>query len=590
MKNKLMLRLCLMVIALLSLNSCRQEDLYEQGAKPQGKDQYKVYMMNRKQITSDFALFDKVARIQSVFTERKNLNARSIQDSVLDGGVVKIDKVLVVENEGGQKTYTFPLKRTFPTSTIENLVLKRNTDSTFSGVLVQYHLSSRDKDLFNKWHSVDLKSKTKIYDINNLSIATSAKIITTSFGCFTMSYEDGMCGEGLHPYGDTSCTFTPTNQPTKQAQPPRILFIKAIPSCGGDGSVASNPNPATGSVPNGGGEALTMMFDEYDLTYHNGDITDPDFQFWYKVNQFVQAQPQNVQSLNAEHQYVFYFIHSYFKLNGGLTNANKIFVANRLQQLAAWLYDTSMGTHLDYNQKLNVGIWSVKYLMENPDVTWDDFKNQYLTSPCEKVKTATNTVTGLKDKLVSLNTPANLNLTYEKGATITDDAQGNITMTTKDGSPGNTFIQFEVPATGEMIVYLHTHFNGTNMMPVFTFEDLMTFASMYQYRVYNHKPVTKLTMYVISPSGVFAMVIEDLAKFDTDAYRVWGEERDFLEAEYYADLKKNPTNTIENVIKEISKSLPKFGIGLYKANANLTGWSRLTYDPNTNQTTAVPCN
>ncbi|NMR33840.1 hypothetical protein HIO71_06405 [Chryseobacterium aquaticum] len=97
-----------------------------------------------------------------------------------------------------------------------------------------------------------------------------------------------------------------------------------------------------------------------------------------------------MQSLNAENHYVFYFIHNYFKLNGGLTDANKMFVANRLQQLATWLYDTSMGTHLDYNQKLNVGIWSVKYLLENPNVTWEDFKNQFLTSQCEKIKIQRN--------------------------------------------------------------------------------------------------------------------------------------------------------------------------------------------------------
>ncbi len=304
----------------------------------------------------------------------------------MDGGVVGIDKVLVVEDENGHKTYTFPLKRTFPTTKIENLVLKRNTDSTFSGVLIQYDVSATDKDLFSNWHSVDLKTKTKIYNINNLSIASQARVQTSYFGCFSMSYEDGMCGEDQHSYGDTSCTFTPTNQPGKQAQPPRILSITAVPGCGnggGDGTTGSSP--ATGSFPAGGGEGLTMLFDEYDLTYHNGDITDPAFQFWSKVNQFVQTQPQNVQNLNAEYHYVFYFIHQYFQLNGGLTVPNKTFAADRLQKIATWLYDTSMGTHLDYEQKRNIAIWSVKYLLENPDMTWEDFKNQFLMNPCENI-------------------------------------------------------------------------------------------------------------------------------------------------------------------------------------------------------------
>ena len=60
-----------------------------------------------------------------------------------------------------------------------------------------------------------------------------------------------------------------------------------------------------------------------------------------------------------------------------------------------------MGTHLDYNQKLNVGIWSVKYLMENPNVSWEDFKNQFLTSQCDKIK-AKFTDTNFKAKVVAI--------------------------------------------------------------------------------------------------------------------------------------------------------------------------------------------
>ncbi|WP_209390834.1 hypothetical protein [Chryseobacterium sp. RR2-3-20] len=487
MKKNLFLRLCLMTIALLSLNSCRQEDLYEQGTKPQGKDQYKVYMMNRKQITSDFALFDKVARLQNLFTERKNLNARSVQDSVLDGGVVKIDKVLVVENQSGQKTYTFPLKRTFSTSTIENLVLKRNTDSTFSGVLLQYDLSAREKDLFNNWHSVDLKSKTKIYDINNLSIATTARVQSAYFGCFVMSYEDGLCASTQHGYGDTSCDYLTNGQTQNQAQPPRILSITSLPGCGNGGDLGSTntPPPDTGFSP-GGGDTNTMMFDDYDLTYHNGDITDPDFQFWYKVNQFIQAQPQNVQSLNAEYHYVFYFIHTYFKLNGGLTDANKIFVADRLQKIATWYYDPTTGNHLDYEQKKSIAIWSVKHLLENPDLSWEDYKNQFLDYTNIKIDSS---LTNTKTKCVLQKMSGDINLGDNKITLTADATNDNLFQKMLRKFDGNNMpsLNFEIKSSLQVNEWGITKGTNSNSYNIIINQDIENQSNLLKTVILSHE-------------------------------------------------------------------------------------------------------
>ena len=500
-----------MTIALLSFNSCRQEDLYEQNEKKDAA-KYKVYMLNKSQVTSDFALFDKVARIQSVFTERKNLNARSVQDSVLDGGIVKIDKVLVVENEGGQKTYTFPLKRTFPTSKIENLILKKDTDSTFSGVLIQYDVSEQDKDYFNKWHSVDLKSRTKIFDINKLSVGSSFAERTVQVGCFNLEYDEGnLCGgSDHHAYGEL-CPYS--NNPSMAATPPRILSITPVPGCGNGGDGSTGSSPAQGSFSPGGGEGLTMMFDEYDLTYHNGEMTDPNFQFWYKVNQFVQAQPQNVQSLNAEYHYVFYFIHTYFKLNGGLTDANKIFVADRLQKIANWLYDTSVGTHLDYDQKLNIGIWSVKYLLENPNVTWEDFKNQFLMNPCERLKTTTDN-SKFSDGISFLDGKTNAG--SEFGYTLSSPTPGTSQNGTQpkilETKQGSKFVDFELHYL--TFAFMHSHFEG--LFSIFSPQDVIEFNKWLVWaKAWNEIPTNtpkinlkNLTYTVVTSNGNYTITFD----------------------------------------------------------------------------------
>ncbi len=211
-------------------------------------------------------------------------------------------------------------------------------------------------------------------------------------------------------------------------------------------------------------------------------------------------------------------------------------------------------------------------------------------TPCEKIKNTTNNTTGLKNKINELNTPQNLALNYEKGAAIEDDAQGQSQLVTNDGSPGNTYITVLVSETGETTGFVHTHFEGSTMLPVFSFEDLKTLASIYQWRAYNNKPLDKVTLMVISTAGVFAMVVEDPNLFLPQTYKIWGAEEEELYNKFYGDLKKKVNITYDDVIKQISKALPTHGVGLYKANADLSSWSRLTYNPTTDTVQPVPCN
>lgn len=590
--NKTLFIWALLFIFLGILNSCRQEELFEQTQKE--KKNFKVYMLNKKQVTDDFFLFDKVAKIQNVLIER-NAQARSVQDSILDGGTISINKVLFIENENGIKTYTFPLKRSFASSKIENLVLKRNVDSTFSGVLMQYDITPTEKEMFNNWSSIDIKPKTKIINIDNLSINTSARIVQYQIGCFILEYEDGTCASTCQHTNPAECRLKGSQAP----QPPRILSITAIPDCepsGGDNGSTSNPPensnnpPSNPTYPMSGGDNNTMLFDDYDLTYYNSDdMTDPDFQFYYQVNQWMQSQPQIVKDLNNEYHYVFYFIHTYFKTNG-LNNNTKAFVSQRLLQIAQWYYDQTTGSHLDYEQKKSIAIWSVKHLLENPDISWEDYKNQFLTSPCEKIKNTTNSINGLKNKLITLNTHANLTLNYERGATVAEDTQGNTTLTPKDGNPGQTSIEIETPANGSVIIYLHTHFIAPDMLPTFSFEDLITFDAIHYWRKQNNKSIAKVTMYVITNEGTFAMIIDNSTLFYNMGGKLLTAEVKEMKRKFYGDLEKKVNVTVDDVIKQVAKSLPAYGISLFKAtDSNLNNWNKIIYNPETDQIETPSC-
>lgn len=211
-------------------------------------------------------------------------------------------------------------------------------------------------------------------------------------------------------------------------------------------------------------------------------------------------------------------------------------------------------------------------------------------NPCEKLKNNIDTTPGLKNKILDLNKPENFQLDWEIGAVIQDNAQGQSGLIPKEGNAGETFINVMLSETGEITGFVHVHFEGSIMSPVFSFEDLKLFAAMYQWRAYNNKPLDKLVMVVVSKEGTFAMVIEDMALFNTQAYKIWGAEEEDLARKYKGDLNKKTQVIYETVIAQVAKVLPTHGIGLYKASAGLNIWKKVVYNPLTDKAEEVACN
>ncbi|WP_175622423.1 hypothetical protein [Chryseobacterium schmidteae] len=128
------------------------------------------------------------------------------------------------------------------------------------------------------------------------------------------------------------------------------------------------------------------------------------------------------------------------------------------------------------------------------------------------------------------------------------------------------------------------------MSPVFSLEDLKLFAAIYQWRAYNNKPLDKLVMVVVSKEGTFAMVIEDMALFNTQAYKIWGAEGNDLAREYNGKLNRKTQVIYETVITQVAKVLPTHGIGLYKASPGLNVWKKMVYNPLTDKAVETACN
>jgi len=210
-------------------------------------------------------------------------------------------------------------------------------------------------------------------------------------------------------------------------------------------------------------------------------------------------------------------------------------------------------------------------------------------TPCQKVKETTDNISGLKPIINNFKTPQVLNLNHEKGFNFVDNAQNQTQLVQNDGNANSTSITVVVTEDGAMSGLVHSHFDRPDMLPTFTFEDLMTFNSIYQYRKYNNKSLDNLTLMVVTRAGVFAMQIEDEAMFATNGYNLWPAPNQQLMDKFYKAIVEKENLTDEDVIVEVTKGLASYGIGMYQANADLSDWSKLTVDENNNKI-STPCN
>ena len=140
-----------------------------------------------------------------------------------------------------------------------------------------------------------------------------------------------------------------------------------------------------------------------------------------------------------------------------------------------------------------------------------------------------------------------------------------------------------------MSAFLHSHFDRPDMLPTFTFEDLMTFNTIYQWRKYRGKSLDNLILMVVTRAGVFAMMIENNPIFDTTGSNLWTDQTVKFRDNFNKGILEKTNLTDDDVIIEVTKGLANYGIGLYQANLDLSSWNKLTVNAN-NEKITTPCN
>ncbi|WP_449388476.1 hypothetical protein [Chryseobacterium lineare] len=182
----------------LFLLGCRELDIIQNDET--SKKELKISILKSNEIIKNTTLFNEISKIQNEKFSTYSFS-KSIQDSVLYGAIISTENVMLVENET-QKTYTFPVSRSIKSSKIENLVLKQKSDNIFSGVLIQYDITDKEKELFISGHDIDVKNKIKIFDIDAIRINLNSRVQTDAIGCYSITWETGWCSEGIHSSGN----------------------------------------------------------------------------------------------------------------------------------------------------------------------------------------------------------------------------------------------------------------------------------------------------------------------------------------------------------------------------------------------------
>ncbi|OYU84950.1 MAG: hypothetical protein CFE24_03930 [Flavobacterium sp. BFFFF2] len=212
------------------------------------------------------------------------------------------------------------------------------------------------------------------------------------------------------------------------------------------------------------------------------------------------------------------------------------------------------------------------------------------TEPCKDVKKNTFNNAANKNAISSLRNSGNLDLDYEKGLLMD---QNSPEPTNIDGPPNYGGMDIQISSAGTAYGIAHVHYNGPNMMPAFSFEDLETLYKIYKARKDNNKPVKEIFFTVYTRAGQFAMQIEDFSFFEQQGANFQNNDLTSLRKEFHKNIYSLDAPFDNDNVTQISASLAKFGVGLYKAsNSSLASWSKVTdrIDPITNLPSLIPCN
>ncbi|NML71869.1 hypothetical protein HHL23_19010 [Chryseobacterium sp. RP-3-3] len=372
----------LLILSVFLFFGCRQESLYVD-QESQNNSTLKNYVINGNEIKKDVNLWSKLSGIQTRLFSTDLKNKKN--DPLLDGAVIMTDYAGVME-KNGVTTYTFAIKRIYPSKDIENLVVRKNIDGSYSGLLMQYHLSKQELQAFqNAGKPEDIKGKISVYKINdsNLNSKDSSGGYTYSeqIGCLVINYEVIPCTSSDQHTNPNQCALTGVDSPQI------ILMSVDDTHCnpsGNQGGSSSGSGTVSGGNQGGSGSSTnnppanpynTFIFDSFDDMYNTCASGDAACEAERQLNLQVQAYLLSLsptKSMLASYSPILQTIKGYFKTHGSADDT----LTDRLALTANW-FNAQNNTNPDLTlSNFKFAHWALIALLESDTQDFQNFFNR----------------------------------------------------------------------------------------------------------------------------------------------------------------------------------------------------------------------
>ncbi|WP_223558706.1 hypothetical protein [Chryseobacterium lathyri] len=372
----------LLILSVFLFFGCRQESLYVD-QESQNNSALKNYVINGSEIKKDVSLWSKLSGIQTHLFSTDLKSKKN--DPLLDGAVIMTDYAGVME-KNGVTTYTFSIKRLYPSKDIENLVVRKNMDGSYSGLLMQYHLSKQELQTFqNAGKPEDIKGKISVYKINDINLnakdSSGGYTYSEQIGCLVINYAVIPCTSDDQHTNPNQCALTGTDAP-------QIILMSVddthcVPSGNQGGSGSGSGTVPGGNQGGGSGGSTnnppanpynTFIFDSFDDMYNvcaSGDAAcEADRQLSLQVQAYLLSLSPRT-SMLASYSPILQTIKDYFKTHGSADDT----LTDRLALTASW-FNAQDNTNPDLTlSNFKFADWLLAYFLNQDQNTFDYFKN-----------------------------------------------------------------------------------------------------------------------------------------------------------------------------------------------------------------------
>ncbi|PIF44417.1 hypothetical protein CLU96_1385 [Chryseobacterium sp. 52] len=268
--------------------------------------------------------------------------------------------------------------------------MRKNDDGSYSGFLMQYHLSKQELQAFqNATKPEDIKNKISVYKINDININSNNKgngyTYSENIGCIVVTYEVVPCTSDDQHTHPNQCALTGVDAP-------QIILMSVddthcIPS-GNPGSSSSGSGTVPGGNQGGGSGSNTnnpppnpyntFIFDSFSDMYNicaEGDTNcEADRQINLQVQAYLLGIPPKT-SMLASYTPILQTIKDYFKTHGNADDN----LTDKLALTANW-YKAQNNTNPDLAlSNFKFAHWALIALLESDTQDYQNFFNRVNT-------------------------------------------------------------------------------------------------------------------------------------------------------------------------------------------------------------------